>query len=325
MHIPRVTRLVAAAAAVGLAASACGLSSSNSSSSGDVKAGSIDSKALDGQSYTVGSKEFTESILLGKITADALNAAGAKVTDKTNIQGTTNTRKALTSGQIDMYWEYTGTGWITILGKTQPIPDSTKQYQAVKKLDEQKNSITWLKPAPFNNTYAIAVAQETAKKLGVSTLSDYAALAKKDPSKASICVNSEFSNRDDGLPGMEKAYGFTLPKQDVKLVETNVVYTQVDKGSTCTFGEVFDTDGRIQHLGLTTLKDDKHFFPIYEPAITMKTKTYDENKKIADVMDPIAAKLSTATMRKLNARVDVQGEDADAVAKSWLKQQGFIK
>ncbi|MGH8868746.1 MAG: glycine betaine ABC transporter substrate-binding protein [Actinomycetes bacterium] len=324
MRRTRTTRLAAVIAAAGLSLSACGLST-GSDTTGDVEAGSIDSSALEDTELTVGSKDFTEQLVLGKITVIALKAAGADVTDRTNIQGSVNTRKSLTSGEIDLYWEYTGTGWITYLGETQPIPDDEKQYEATANADLKKNGIKWLDPAPFNNTYALALAEEKAQELGVETLSDYAALAKKDPDQASLCLESEFASRDDGFPGVEKTYGFQLPNSNKKNVDTGVVYTETDKGKTCTFGEVFTTDGRIQSLGLKTLEDDKGFFPIYEPSVTLKKETLAENPKIADVMNPIAAKLDTDTMRELNAQVDVKGKTPDDVAEAWMKKEGFIK
>lgn len=324
MRRTRVIRLVAMTAAAGLALSACGLGGGSDTAT-DVEAGSLDPKALEGANFTVGSKDFTEQLVLGQITILALRAGGATVSDKTNIQGTVNTRKALESGEIDMYWEYTGTGWITHLGKTTPIPDSDKQYAATKKADEAQNGITWLQAAPFNNTYAIALSEENAKKLGTKTLSDYAKLAKSDPSKASTCIESEFASRDDGFPGVEKTYGFDLPTSETKNVDTGVVYTQVDKGSTCVFGEVFTTDGRIQALGLQTLTDDKNFFPIYEPAVTLKESTLQENPELKNFFAPIAQALTTDAMRQLNAKVDVKGEDPADVAEEWLKKEGFIK
>jgi osmoprotectant transport system substrate-binding protein len=324
MRLPRTTRLAATVAAAGLTLSACGLSS-GSDSTGDVEAGSIDSSALEGAELTVGSKDFTEQLVLGKITVLALKAAGADVTDSTNIQGSVNTRKSLTSGEIDLYWEYTGTGWITYLGETKPIANNDAQYEATRKADLEQNGIEWLEPAPFNNTYALATTNEYAKETGIETLSDYAEVAKKNPDDASLCLESEFASRDDGWPGVEKTYGFDLPNKQEKNVDTGVVYKQVDKGDTCKFGEVFTTDGRIQSLGLTTLEDDKGFFPIYEPAVTLKKETLKQNPEIREVFGPIAKALDTETMRKLNAEVDVKGEDPDDVAEQWLKKEGFIK
>src|SRR3712207_375805 len=127
--------------------------------------------SLSGAEFTVGSKEFTEQLVLGQIAIQALKNARATVEAQTGLAGTDATRQALTSGKIDMYWEYTGTGWITLLGHEEPISNSQKQYEAVAREDLKKNQIRWLKPAPANNTFAIAVRSEAAEVLGVKSLS----------------------------------------------------------------------------------------------------------------------------------------------------------
>jgi osmoprotectant transport system substrate-binding protein len=132
--------------------------------------------------FTVGSKEFTEQLILGQITLQVLENAGATVNDQTGLAGTVAARKALESGEIDMYWEYTGTGWITHLGHTNPIPGRQKQFEAVAKEDLKENGIVWLEPpAPANNTYAIAVRKEVYDKLGVKDLSDFQQLVEENP------------------------------------------------------------------------------------------------------------------------------------------------
>ena len=168
--------------------------------------GSLGAVDLSGKTFTVGSKEFTEQLILGQIAIQALQATGATVNDKTGIQGTTNVRKALTSNQIDMYWEYTGTGWTVHLGHTTAdAPKDPKElYQAVASEDSAKNQIKWLNPAPMNNTYAIATAQGRGQELGVTDMSSFAALAGRDPAKASLCGAAEFLTRDDGLPGWRR-------------------------------------------------------------------------------------------------------------------------
>jgi osmoprotectant transport system substrate-binding protein len=303
------------AAAIVATTTACGGGSSSSGSSGSM------GQELKGASFTVSSKDFTESILLGKITEYLLKAHGASFTDKTDIKGSVNTRDALTAGQVDMYWEYTGTAWITYLKNTKPIADPAAQYQAVKSADAA-NGIAWLTPAPMNDTYALATRAGEADKLGVHALSD---LAKLSPSDATFCIESEFSTRDDGFPGMTRAYGVTSGKDQVKMLDTGVIYTETAKGATCNFGEVFATDGRISSLKLTVLKDDKAFFPSYNAALTLKQSLLAKYPAIATIVDPVAAKLDDATVTELNAEVDAQGLPADQVAQDWLKKNGFVK
>lgn len=271
----------------------------------------------------VSSKDFTESILLGKITASVLKFHGATVTDKTNLKGSVTTRSALTSGNVDMYWEYTGTGWITYQRNTKPIADPTAQYAAVKAADA-KNGIAWLAPTPMNDTYAMAIRSGVSGPAGsVTTLSQLAALTKSSPGDATFCLESEFSTRDDGFPGMTKSYEMTVPAGNIKTLDTGVIYSETAKGTSCNFGEVFATDGRIAALKLKVLEDDKHFFPNYNAALTLKASLLAKYPGIATVLDPVAAKLDNATMTKLNAEVDNDGTDPQDVADAWLKAQGF--
>ena len=319
----RIALLTALIAVVGIALSGCPVS--KDSSGNNVKGGSIQKiDALNGAKIKVGSKEFDEQLLLGQVAIVALQAAGTDPVDKTNIQGSNNTRRALTGGDIDLYWDYTGTAWISYLKNTKPIDDPQKQFDAVVKADA-KNGITWWDRAPANNTYALAQTQATLAKYGVKTLSDYAALAKKNPAAASICAESEFKSRDDGFPGVEKAYGFNLPGKYEHLLDTAVVYTELNKGGTCNFGEVYETDGRVASLKLNLLQDDKAFFPNYNPAISLRSGVAKKYPGLEALFKPIADKLTTATLSALNKEVSVDGKKPRAVAQEWMRSEGFIK
>ena len=280
---------------------------------------------LSGAEFTVGSKEFTEQLILGQITLQVLENAGATVNDQIGLAGTVAARKALESGEIDMYWEYTGTGWITHLGHTKPIPNSQKQFEAVAKEDLEKNDVEWLSPpAPANNTYTMAVRSEAYDKLGVKKLSDFKQLVEENPEEATVCVGTEFSTRDDGLPGMEKASDFEFPKENIVKIDEGLIYQQTDEGKQCNFGEVFQTDGRIEALDLELVQDDKSFFPIYNPALNVSKEVIDEYPQITKLFAPISKKLTTEELQKLNAKVDVQGQLEDQVAEEWLSENGFI-
>lgn len=143
----------------------------------DVAQGWLDDNPIDdgidlsGASLTVGSKEFTEQLILGHLTKLALEEAGADVNDQIGLVGSTTVREALTSGEIDLYWEYLGTGWVTYLGNEEGIPDVQEQYEAVRDADVD-NGVSWLEPTPFNNTYAIAMTDENADELGISSISE---------------------------------------------------------------------------------------------------------------------------------------------------------
>ncbi|WP_410623487.1 glycine betaine ABC transporter substrate-binding protein [Amycolatopsis sp. cmx-8-4] len=289
-----------------------------------VGAGSIKKiDALSGAQIRVGSKEFDEQLLLGQIAIVALQAAGASPQDKTNITGSSNVRQALTSGAIDLYWEYTGTAWISYLKQTKPIADPQAQYDAVKQADAA-NKVTWWARSPANDTYALAGNPAALAKTGVKTISDYAALAQKDPAAASTCIGPEFKSRDDGFPGVEKTYGFTLPEAQVHVLNDAVVYTSIGKGDPCGFGSVASTDGRVAGQKLTVLDDDKHFFPTYNPAISITSAIAQKYPQLEQVFTPIAAKLDTATLTDLNKQVSVDGRKPATVAHDWLKAVGFI-
>lgn len=319
----RIATLTALMAVASVAVSSCTVS--NDSAGDKVKSGSIQKiDALKGAKLTVGSKDFDEQLLLGQIAIVALEAAGAAPVDKTNIQGSNNTRLALTGGGIDLYWEYTGTAWISYLKNTKPINDSQKQFDAVAKADAAKD-VTWWDRSPANNTYALAQTQATLAKYGVKTLSDYAALAKKNPAAASICIESEFQSRDDGFPGVEKAYGFNLPSKSQHLLDTAVVYTELSKGSACNFGEVFTTDGRVASLKLNVLADDKKFFPIYNPALSLRSDVAKKYPAMEALFKPIADKLTTDALTALNKEVSVDGKKPRAAAQEWMRSEGFIK
>jgi osmoprotectant transport system substrate-binding protein len=312
----KLTQLLGLFAVLSLIVAGCG-GAGGGGSSGDVD--------LSGAEFTVGSKEFTEQLILGQITLQVLENAGATVNDQIGLAGTVAARKALESGEIDMYWEYTGTGWITHLGHTKPIPDSQKQFEAVAKEDLKENDIKWLSPpSPANNTYAMAVRSEAYDKLGVKKLSDFKQLVEENPEEATVCVGTEFSTRDDGLPGMEEAYDFEFPKENIVKIDEGLIYQQVDEGKQCNFGEVFQTDGRIAGLDLKLVEDDKSFFPIYNPALCVNKAVIEKNPQIAKLFAPISKKLTTQTLQKLNAKVDVEGQLEDQVAEEWLSQNGFI-
>jgi osmoprotectant transport system substrate-binding protein len=306
---------VVAIASVGLLGlAAC--SGGTSSGSGDAAKGS-ELKGLTGQ---IGSKDFSEQYILAYLTSDLLNAHGAKTEANTKLVGSTNVRQALEKDDFLGYWEYTGTSWVTYNGNTTPVKGEQAQFDATKKADAAKG-IAWLDPAPLNNTYAFAIRTSEAKKLGVKTLSDVAKLPKKDQT---FCIESEFSTRDDGWPGLKKAYGIDVPDSNVALLDTGVIYTATQKGQDCNFGEVFQTDGRIKALDLTVMQDDKQFFPVYQGAFTLKETTLKKYPKIADVMGKLSTLLTTKQMQELNAKVDVDGDDPSDVAKDFLTEKGLI-
>ncbi|WP_030680763.1 glycine betaine ABC transporter substrate-binding protein [Streptomyces sp. NRRL B-1347] len=323
MRLASRTKALGAVAGIVLAAGGCGLTS-GSPMVDDVEPGTVGrGKPLEGADLTVTSKEFTEQLILGAIMGIAFQAAGADVLDRTGIQGSIGAREAVKGGDADAMYEYTGTAWITYLGNSKPVTDPHQQWEVVREADA-KNGLTWLPPASLNNTYALAMNESNFKKYGTKTLSDVAALAQRDSKAVTVCVEGEFANRADGLPGMQKAYGMKLPAGNITQMDTGIIYTQAEKGS-CTYGEVFTTDGRIKAMNLTTMADDRHFFPNYNAAPEINSKTLKKYPEIADVLAPITKKLDNKVAQDLNSKVDVDGEDPHEVAKDWMVEQGFVK
>lgn len=314
----KLTGLMAALLALAVFVAGCG------GGSGGGESGSA-SGDLSGSEFIVGSKDFTEQLVLGNITKVLLEDAGASVEDQIGMAGTDATRQALLNGDIDMYWEYTGTGWINHLGNTKPIEGRQEQFDAVAEADLKENDIKWLAPpAPANNTFAIVVRSEAYEDLGVKKLSDMGQLIEERPEESTFCTDSEFASRDDALPGLEETYGYEFPNESIKTVAIGVIPNAVDKGEPCNFGVMQSTDGRIQALDLKILEDDKNFFPLYNPALNMRQETFKDNQDVVDLFAPVTEKLTTETLQTLNASVDVDGEDPADVAEEWLKKEGFI-
>src|SRR5690625_487075 len=305
----RITTAAAALSLFGLAA--CGSAGPETGSAGD---------ELEGLEGTIGSKDFAEQYILAHITSQLFNAHGADTDTNTSMVGSTNVRSAFESGELDGYWEYTGTAWITYFQETEPLETPEEMFEAVKESDGE-DGIYWFNPAPLNNTYSLAILAEKADELGVTKLSDIAGL---DPAEQTFCIESEFSTRDDGWPGLKDAYGLDIPDSNVAMLDTGVVYTETAKADTCNFGEVFQTDGRISNLDLLVLEDDENFFPAYQGALTMKQSVVDEYPALVDIVAEVSELLTTEEMQKLNALADVEGEDPEDIAADWLEENGLV-
>ncbi|MBW1725678.1 MAG: glycine betaine ABC transporter substrate-binding protein [Deltaproteobacteria bacterium] len=279
-----------------------------------------------GSPVNVASKGFTEQVILGKIMATLLQDRGIPVKDRTSLGGTNVCREALEQGQIDVYMEYTGTAWMTFFKKKEVVRDSMGLFEKVKAVDA-KNGLMWLKPAKFNNTYAIVMSAEKADQMGIKTLSDWAAWSKKNPGKMTLASNAEFYSRADGFKGMMEFYGLTfgkeIPDANVKKMETPLCKKAVRDNQVLS-GMAFATDGEIKDYNQTVLTDDKNYFPIYNPAPVVRKAVLDQYPEIKFILGEIGPSLDTATMTRLNYRVNVNGEKPEAVAKSWLRGVGLI-
>lgn len=313
-----LTGLVTAAT---LALSGCGLGTSGGFTPSGELTGEVSDIDLSGMNVSVGTKNYTEQILLGKIGVVLLESAGANVQDLTNIPGSTSVRQATLVGDVDFSFDYTGTAWITYMGETDPIPDEQEQYEAVRDADAERG-LVWLPPAEMNNTYTMAVTQDMADEYGLETLGD---IDKVPAAEQTYCVESEFNARNDGFWPMIEAYDLPEPStDDVSIMDTGAIYAATANG-TCTFGEVFHTDGRIPALNLVPLDDPESFFPKYNMAPVVSQELMEEYPEIEELLAPVIADLDNETMQELNSRIDVDGQDYGDVAYDYLQELGVIE
>lgn len=266
----------------------------------------------------VGSKDFTEQFILGEMYALVLENQGLKVERKLNLGGTPVAQAALQSGQIDLYPEYTGTGLLTVL--KEPTQSNQKQvFDTVAKAYKEKFNLVWLKPAPMNNTQALVMTQEGSKKYGIKTISQMIAKA----SQLTMIGPPEFEAREDGLPGLQKAYGDFKLKNFIP-ADPGLRYKTLNNNQ-ADVAVAFGTDGEISALKLVILDDDKKLFPPYQVAPVIRQKTLEQNPGIRDVLNTLSPKLTTETMQRLNYEVSGKQREPAEVAKEFLTQEGLLK
>jgi osmoprotectant transport system substrate-binding protein len=322
----RVATVLAAVVAAVALLSGCGLVSS----SGTFRDASLPGgeQPLKGADLVVTSKSFTEGVLLGKITATYLAAAGADVTDMTGAPGSASSRQAQLNGDADILWEYTGTGWVNYHNQTETISDPQELWQRVHDIEKSEYNLEWMPPANFNDTYAFAASTPTAERLKVKTLSDVAALPVAD---RTFCVDDEFFSRSDGFLPMLEKYGIPyntpngVPAGNVTRMDAGVVYTSTASSDPCNFGMVYTTDGRIKNLNLEVLDDDKKYFLPYSGSAVVRGETIEQYPQLRELLGTISERLTDDLMQELNGRVDIDGEDPADVAYDWLKSEGLIE
>ncbi|CAG4890747.1 glycine betaine ABC transporter substrate-binding protein [Paraburkholderia gardini] len=267
----------------------------------------------------VGGKNFTEQQLMAEMTTQLLEAKGFTVTKKDGM-GSAVLRQAQENGQVDIYWEYTGTSLITYNKINDRLsPEDT--YKKVKELDAAKG-LVWLNPSRANNVYAFAMNEDEAKKLGIVTISDLAKALKGGKTLTFAC-NSEFYARPDGLHPLEKMYGFEFSQDEVKRMDSGLTY-QALKDRQVDLALVFATDGRVPAFHFVLLKDDKGYFPAYALTPVIRKATLDANPSLGPILNSLSAKLDAPTMARLNASVDVSKKSFTDVAHEFLKQSGLI-
>ena len=317
-------RLLAPGLAAVLVASGCGLSDGGSVPLpvGPGPDGTV--PALEDVRVTVGGKDFTEGVISSYLVEFLLAAAGMEVSDMSSLAGSNSFRQALITEQVDIGMEYTGTAWMSYLGNSEPIRDPEGQWVAVRDADLEAHDLRWLPPTTVDNTYSFAMSRETAQETGVSTFSEYARLVESDPDAAVTCMETEFSVRRDGWPGLAEAYGFDADTVPVPIMQPGIIYQATAVGRECKFGEVYTTDGRVKGLDLVLLKDDQRFFPVYNLATVVRGEFLDAHPEIEEVLAPLVDVLTNEVMVEMNMRVDVDGDDPALVARDFLVDQGLV-
>lgn len=277
----------------------------------------------------VSSKIDTEGKLLGNVIALALEAGGIKTENKSALGNTKVLRGAITAGEIDIYPEYTGNGAFIFGEETNPAWKNAKAgYERVKALDFEKNRIVWLEPAPANNTWAIALRKDVATANKLKTLDDMGKWIGGG-GQFKLAASAEFVERSDALPAFQTAYGFKLkPEQVLTLAGGDTATTikaAAEKTSGVNAAMAYGTDGPVAALGLVIMDDPKGVQPIYAPAPTIRAEVLEKNPKIKDILAPVFKALDGATLQALNAKIQIEGQDAKKVAGDFLKSKGLVK
>ncbi|MEX3019935.1 ABC transporter substrate-binding protein [Kluyvera sp. STS39-E] len=277
----------------------------------------------------VGSKIDTEGALLGNIILQVLESHGVKTVNKVQLGTTPVVRGAITSGELDIYPEYTGNGAFFFKDENDPAwKNAQAGYEKVKKLDAEKNHLVWLTPAPANNTWTIAVRKDIAQKEKLTSLADLSRYLK-DGGTFKLAASAEFIERADALPAFEKAYDFKLNQPQLLSLAGGDTAVTIKAAAQQTSGVnaamAYGTDGPVAALGLQTLSDPKGVQPIYAPTPVVRESVLKAYPQLEQWLKPVFASLDEKTLQTLNAKIAVEGLDAKSVAAGYLKQKGWAK
>lgn len=258
----------------------------------------------------VGSKDFTENLVIAEIYALALEDNGYTVDRVSNISSSL-IHNSIVNDEIDLYPEYTGTGLLSVLGEDMET-DPEKVYKTVKKEYEEQFNLTWLDYASANDSQGLVIRTEVANSLNIKTISDLQAHA----SELRFASQGEFDEREDGLPGLEKTYG-TFNWQSSKVYDNSLKYSVLENDE-ADVTPAYTTEGQLVSTDkFTLLEDDKQFWPPYNLAPVVRDNILDDNPDIKTILNHISAKLDTKTITELNAKVDVDGQEYTDVAKEY--------
>ncbi|ELY6226544.1 ABC transporter substrate-binding protein [Cronobacter muytjensii] len=277
----------------------------------------------------VGSKIDTEGALLGNIILQVLESHGVKTVNKVQLGTTPVVRGAITSGELDIYPEYTGNGAFFFKQENDPAWKNAQQgYEKVKKLDAEQNKLVWLTPAAANNTWTIAVRQDLAQKNKLTSLADLSRYLKAGGT-FKLAASAEFIERADALPAFEKAYDFKLNQNQLLSLAGGDTAVTIKAAAQQTSGVnaamAYGTDGPVAALGLQTLTDPKGVQPVYAPAPVVREAVLKAYPDMPQWFEPVFKALDEKTLQTLNGQIAVEGLDAGKVATQWLKEKGLVK
>ncbi|MBB3323453.1 MULTISPECIES: osmoprotectant ABC transporter substrate-binding protein OsmX [unclassified Atlantibacter] len=270
-------------------------------------------------------KGFTEQHILSAMTTMYLQKKGFQVQPKTNIAAVIS-RNAMVNNQIDITWEYTGTSLI-IFNKIDKRMTPQESYDTVKRLDA-KLGLVWLKPADMNNTYAFAMQRKRAEKEGITTLSQMVQrmddLREHDPKNNWLLgLDLEFAGRSDGMKPLQQAYNMHLDRPQIRQMDPGLVYNAIRDGFVDA-GLIYTTDGRVKGFDLKVLEDDKGFFPSYAVTPVVRKPILDANPGLDDALNTLSGLLNNDVISTLNARVDIDHESPQKVAREFLQQHKLL-
>jgi osmoprotectant transport system substrate-binding protein len=309
---------VAAACAYGAAPSAATSRPAGTSPSPTSAPASTPASTGGGAAVRIGSKNFTEQLIVGEMYAQILEANGIKVDRKLNLGGTIVAHNALKNGDIDLYPEYTGTALLAILNE-KTMSDPTAVYQEVAKQYKQQFNLVWLDQSPMNDTQALAVTQQTSQQRSLTTISQMVAMA----SQLVLAAVPDFPDREDGLVGLKNVYG-NFQFKDIKIFDPGIKYQALLNGQADVV-VAFGTDGQINGYKLVVLQDDKGLWPPYHIAPVVRQDALDKNPNIK-VLNNLAPLLTSDVMQQLNWKVDGPDKaDPATVARDFLKSKGLVQ
>lgn len=275
----------------------------------------------------VGSKIDTEGALLGNLILATLAARGVQAVDKLGLGPTNILRNAIIAGEIDLYPEYTGNGAIFYSMAGDPAwHDAARAYEKVKSLDAARHQLVWLAPAPADNGWAIALRKDIAARNGLATMADFARWVNGGGA-VRLAASAEFVESPAALPAFERTYGFTLERAQILVLaggNTAVMLRAAAEGTSgVNAAMAYGTDGALAVLDVVMMADPEKAQVVYAPAPVIRRAVLDRHPEIRDALAPVFGTLDEATLRRLNARIAVDGEPARHVALDYLAAKGL--